>query len=330
MAMPWCLEGTRSLFVRRVHAVAVVFLGLIAASFLLNSHVYLVPSTGAPTEGSICLENAVVSMAYGYSLDRFEQFLYTLRLNFCGRIILFTEPNAEKRILKLMENLDVTNHPVKRKEGMRPEVHRLLLNKEACAPPLRWCLFTDFRDVFFQAGAESWDAHLPHQVDLIFAEEDQSATMGRSMHNSEWIRQCHGNEGVQELSNYSIVCSGTFIGTPRGTRILMDKMVSEVTGCNGSGIVGMDQGHMNWIVRKEIVALGVNYTAEQRRKGVINTVGLVKAKSLLSEIDQGGDFLTQTDGITPSPVVHQYDRFPELKEIAVRHMQQAKKALSHN
>lgn len=72
------------------------------------------------------------------------------------------------------------------------------------------------RDVIFQSNP--FDFTLANassgalSTHVIFAAEDDWVSIGSEHWNSMWIRDCYGNDVLQQLKHYTISCAGTTIG----------------------------------------------------------------------------------------------------------------------
>ena len=127
------------------------------------------------------------------------------------------------------------------RNGFVVKANRYTGYARVCEPGVyAWCLATDFRDVFFQAdpfAAPSLRAALDTH-DLVLQEEFAPVTLGACPYNSRWLRSCWGAGVLRAIGNFTPVCSGTILGTPRGFAALATGMLREmqasaaVEGCS--------------------------------------------------------------------------------------------------
>merc|ERR1712070_1307023 len=89
--------------------------------------------------------------------------------------------------------------------------------------------------------------------DLVLAEEFAKLKIQNSPYNRGWIKRCWGAGVLQDIGEYTPICSGTIMGTARGFRVLWGLMVKERRGRRRCGSAeGEDQCYLNYLARKGI------------------------------------------------------------------------------
>ena len=163
------------------------------------------------------------------------------------------------------------------------------------APQAQCVLLSDLRDVVFQGDPFSTTVR-PLELYL----EDPVALIGEDDFNSGWIRDLYGAEALARMDGARISCSGTVVGQRQPLlRYLhhMDKAISSRRIAMGPH----DQGVHNYLIHQgtfpeaSLLANG---------EGRVLTMGRMASPEL-------AEGLVLFDG-EPVPVLHQYDRFPDL------------------
>lgn len=164
-------------------------------------------------------------------------------------------------------------------------------------------LLTDVRDVFFQAPPFAFT----HEVDsLSHAVEER--TIGPCQLNSEWILDAFDQATVDRLAPLEVSCSGTTIGSERCIRDYLTRMVEFIVE-NPVPTQGVDQGIHNVIIHDRLVS-PLNPCPNQ--DGPFLSLEGGRAWS----ISDSGEVLLGNG--TVAPIVHQYDRHPELEALVQR------------
>jgi len=162
-------------------------------------------------------------------------------------------------------------------------------------------LITDVRDVLFQADPF---AAISSNDLLNFYSEAHS--IADSFYTSYWLRHAFGKKALAQIVDKVSICSGTTIG---GVDPIMNylqemiKMQAKITaGLTGLG--GFDQGVHNYLVHNNYFQ-GSNLLPNN--EGEVATLGESNAIAVNDNLE-----LTDKQG-NVIPVVHQFDRFPDLK-----------------
>merc|ERR1719387_1366164 len=174
----------------------------------------------SPADG----KDAVLALAWNYDPIVAQNFLCSLRrTTFKGDVILFVSDNEKQETLDVMKSFNATV----KQSGFRDNI-RISGREEqidACAEGgYRYCLLTDFRDVYFQANPFE---RYPEGHDLVFVHE--AGTIGNTESNHKWVQKClktsrkykHPAEYYptdQSIWDKTVICSGTIVGTPKGLK----------------------------------------------------------------------------------------------------------------
>jgi len=162
-------------------------------------------------------------------------------------------------------------------------------------------LITDVRDVVFQADPF---AGIKKTSLLNFYAEEK--TIANSFYTSYWIKHAFGKKALQAVKDKISICSGTTIGSIDQIMIYLETMIvmqaKIIAGLTGLG--GFDQGVHNYLVHN-------NYFPGSNL--IMNTCGEVATLGEATNIalNSSGELINGDGEIMP--VVHQFDRFPEMK-----------------
>ncbi|MGH8093194.1 MAG: hypothetical protein ACREIF_06965 [Chthoniobacterales bacterium] len=164
-------------------------------------------------------------------------------------------------------------------------------------------LLTDCRDVFFQADPFAWEQAPGLHVFL----EDESNKLGTCTHHIRWLTSLFGPEVLDKWKEEIVSCAGTVFGDIPATLDYLARMVSQTMKVKTLRESDGDQGIHNYLIR---VGALPKVTIHDNRYLPVMTLGLVPADRLW--LDDEGQVLDQAGIIVP--VLHQYDRFPSLRE----------------
>lgn len=164
-------------------------------------------------------------------------------------------------------------------------------------------LTTDVRDVVFQADpfAQEWR---PTQGQVVL---EHAALLGQEPGNDLWIRIGFDDSGLQALRGQRVSCSGTTLAPAVQMQAYLAAMVRELglRTHRFSGLDGVDQGVHNWLYWTGALA---GFTAIPNFQGPILTLhGMPETEVPL---DDHGQVIDHAGRIVP--LLHQYDRHPEL------------------
>ena len=172
---------------------------------------------------------------------------------------------------------------------------------------------TDARDVYFQADPFSW----PAGGGLHFFLEEPANTIGSSNLKKNWTENQFGRREVAGQLDQVVSCAGTVFGDAGG-------MLSYSTGIVGltlrakrlRKIVQDDQGVHNYLLRENLLP---SVTIHENRRGAVLTAGIMRMADF--QMNRLGQLVDETGRVIP--VVHQYDRIPELKKHLLAQLRQA-------
>ena len=162
---------------------------------------------------------------------------------------------------------------------------------------------TDCRDVYFQAGPFSWNP--PKGVHFFL--EEETHRIGQCPHNSRWIRSQFGQPVLDELAALAVSCAGTTFGDIESIMEYLSTMVALSMKALSLREFDGDQGIHNYILRKGLLQ---NAAAHNNRSGPVMTLGAMRMANL--RLNEKGLVINEAGQIVP--VLHQYDRIPELKQ----------------
>lgn len=161
-------------------------------------------------------------------------------------------------------------------------------------------LFTDVRDVFFQAN--------PFHEDVKYLElflENETPCLGECHYNSLWIRMCYGEQVLAEMSSKTISCCGTVFGSTKGSIDYLLRMETLLKSMSSRAKrKALDQGPHNYLIHKKELP----NTLVLENGGRVFTVGYTPESEILISNDHS---VLTTSGYR-SPVIHQFDRHPKI------------------
>ena len=174
-------------------------------------------------------------------------------------------------------------------------------------------LLIDVRDSYFQSDPFKM---IPVGVENAFYvfKGVESVSIANCGWNGGWVRDCFGEEILQEMGNNNIICSGVSIGTMDAVYgylksmedILFNSKKSQLSIQSKFPICernGVDQGVHNVLVYKNIIEYLTIMTESDG-----NVVNLQGRTAFVS-----GKQVTNLKG-NIFPIVHQYDRYPNLQK----------------
>jgi len=169
-------------------------------------------------------------------------------------------------------------------------------------PEYSQIMLTDVRDVVFQSDPFEW---MNDQKRVFCFEEMTGRTIGECPSNSRMVREVFGEEGWQKMQKFQISCAGVTFGTRVELLGYLERFLDLALGalslrpCSGS-----DQGVHNRIVHVE----NLPYLKLLDNEGPVFTMGCMPRD--LIHVNAGGAVINNEGKVYP--VLHQYDRLPEL------------------
>ena len=263
----------------------------------------LPPPGGSRVSGA---DDLVLGYATGYGRAETEAFVRSLRAVHAGPAALFVDRDPEFRTWLAQHGVEA--HDAAPREGWTPlpvvarfaDYARLIESR----PGLRSVLLTDVRDVVFQA-----DPFAKPLTNVEVFIEDEAHVLGRNRFHDKYLRALAGDAAADGLSDQPCLCAGTVIG-PAGDIARLCRLVltlCAIPRANVGGGFGIDQAAMEFAVHQGLIGATVqpNYSR-------VATIGLT-----LAGVDVVDERIVNPDG-SVSPIVHQYDRHPDLMAL-VRH-----------
>lgn len=303
-----------------------------------------------PEKAGKLLPNVIIGMATGssYTFDRLVPFCKSARLSgFRGSVVLGVTKLAgqkEEKRKRMFEKFDITGVYLAGLKGNEwgqstCRYHAYLNIIRHFASETDSILISDVRDVFFQAepfisipyGAVSF---LNSTTNLLLFSEglnditNRRATIRNTRGNFRWIVNIYGYKKSKLISDNSVLCSGTTIGTRSGMLYYTRAMLYESYLClkrnpnkfdGKRGHVcsgGADQGFHNYLFWNNMLNASV---ALLNAAGPVYTIGVFRGKpvrSLNFERDAEGSVISpfQRGVQYVVPVIHQWDRHADLLE----------------
>ncbi|HEV2045222.1 MAG TPA: hypothetical protein VGQ95_01350 [Chthoniobacterales bacterium] len=172
---------------------------------------------------------------------------------------------------------------------------------------------TDCRDVLFQADPFGWDQTPGLHVFL----EEEANKLGICPHHIRWITSQFGSEMLGRWTDKTVSCAGTVFGDVLGMMDYLSRMVSRTMGVKSLRAADGDQGVHNYLVLEGVFP---KITIHENRRGPVITLGPVRMSSL--RFDQDDHVINETGAVVP--VLHQYDRDPQLRERLLSQLDQQK------
>ncbi len=126
--------------------------------------------------------------------------------------------------------------------------------------------------------------------------------------NRRWMEQLFGDSAVAEVGDFPILCAGTILGDPQSLVDYVDRFFETLGGARDMWEAGVDQGVYNYVVRS-----GLLPRCQISRNGEGQVLTLGSAADDDFGVDEAGMITNGAGRLVP--VVHQYDRHPELFEL---------------
>jgi len=163
---------------------------------------------------------------------------------------------------------------------------------------------TDCRDVYFQADPFSWNP----SPGVHFCLEEPANKIGRCPHHIRWIKSQFGQAMLDRMSGETVSCAGTTFGDIAGITEYLSCMVSLSMRARSLRENDGDQGIHNYILHEKLLP---RVTVHENRRGPVLTLGPMQMADL--KINPDGLVVDETGRLVP--VLHQYDRIPQLKKM---------------
>jgi hypothetical protein len=159
-------------------------------------------------------------------------------------------------------------------------------------------MLTDVADVYFQRSP--FDFGVGTRVNCFL--EDPRETLASEPANRYWLVTAYGEAAVAELGSRPISCSGVTIG-PFGAIVAYLRVMANSLMKLPRQHPGIDQAVHNYVIHMGLAA-NVNFVANG--EGPVLTLGIMPPDEVAAALP---------DGYADVPILHQYDRHPQFKEI---------------
>ncbi len=173
----------------------------------------------------------------------------------------------------------------------------------------RQALLTDVRDVFFQD-----DPFSGLQSELMVFEEDSSLRLADEKEfNAPWIEQLFGPAALAQLGRFPILCSGTILGTAAALLRYLAEFEKLLVRAKSIAPAGSDQGVHNYLCR---LLIDASVQISKNNFGPVLTMRPTLTGGVDFALSSSGQVLDSNGKVIP--VLHQYDRHPELASSLIR------------
>lgn len=165
-------------------------------------------------------------------------------------------------------------------------------------------MLADARDVVFQADPFSWNP----RPGVHFVLEEMQVRIGRCRFHRRWMSRQFGQAYVEQHADETVTCAGTTFGDAASILQYLQLMVATTMKARKlAKIRGGDQGIHNYLLLEKLLP---NSIVHPNRRAPVLTLGAMRWDQL--QFNAAG-LVVGADGV-PVPVLHQYDRIPELRE----------------
>jgi hypothetical protein len=267
------------------------------------------------TAGTTTLRTAVMSVAVGYPLEYFEQFVGTLRQFYRGDVWLAVGPNLTRDVADYLQQHDIQSMVLPEITGSDGEAKardRFTFFEVVCNPDrYDLCLHTDFRDSIFQDDpfGEFYNAppspHEPEEYLHIYYMHGEQKIIMNPWHFRQMAKCGIYDAYGRNVAGRWIVNSGSFIATP-GVYKELGHYHRLWKTCNDQVVYNtwVYTPHEKILPEHQYSNHNRNITMHFHRQGegaIMNIVAFADEGGFV-EKDSQGRFLNRN--CLPSPVVH--------------------------
>lgn len=281
-------------------AVKSAYLGWLAAA--------LAKVRGATSAIAADGQDIVLGYATGYDVADVAIFVRSLRSHYSGPVALVVDATPSMRDFLASYGVDALDapqlcasaDPEAKSWAPHPVISRFAGFDALLAerPWVRNALLTDVRDVVFQGN--------PFAAEIsaleFYAECD--TPLGTHDFNMKYLKALAGESFAASVAGDACICVGTVLGPRealmRFCRLIL--MLGAIPRSEIGGAFGADQAACNLAVHLGLIE-GQVFANHSR----VATLGMVDGEA----VKMGEGLIRNPDG-SASPVVHQYDRHPEL------------------
>ncbi|HXP97693.1 MAG TPA: hypothetical protein VN809_13335 [Telmatospirillum sp.] len=252
--------------------------------------------------------NLVMGMATNFNKETIAPFVLSLRDNgYAGDIILLVSKPDEETALFYRRQKVITKfywdaHFIQVERQMARYFSFFRVLRELCDQGCVYdqVLIADTRDVVFQADPFA----SAHRVDIAAFNEEETMTIGRCPFNGRWVREGYGAAVFREMAARPISNVGTVMGSGLGIMRYLLLLQAEAfrVAAPARNRLGVDQVAHNRL-------LVLNSISSFANGDHIWTLGYVPPEKVVLTPDHK---IADVHGRV-CPIVHQYDRHPQLK-----------------
>ncbi len=250
-------------------------------------------------------KNLILTAAIGFQLSQLQLFIKSLREHYKDEICFVIGSKDIKIEDELKKHNCICIKTKIDKRDIQLKRYKIFLNflKDKKFDKI---LFCDSRDIYFQANPFEYQ----YKGSINFFLEDKK--IKDCKFNSEWITKTYGNRVLSELSEKTISCGGTILGSHKCMEEFLSLMIREtgehkfkkrlkyiLTFRRDKGGRGSDQAHGNFIAHNNLIENSYFYPNSSGPIATVyhlNKIKFNKKYQLINSLDE------------PYLVVHQFDK----------------------
>ena len=165
-------------------------------------------------------------------------------------------------------------------------------------------MLADATDIVFQADPFSWNP----EPGVHFLLEEPHVRIGHCRLHRLWMGCQFGKNYVEQHAGETVTCAGTTFGDTASILEYLELMIATIMKArNLAKIYGGDQGIHNYLLLEKLLP---NSIVHPNRRAPVFTMGVMR----WDQVQLNGDGLVVNETGAPVPVLHQYDRIPELQK----------------
>lgn len=164
--------------------------------------------------------------------------------------------------------------------------------------------FLDVKDVFFQ---ERFFPVSPEDKVTVFADVD---AYGDGLTNDAWYKLAYGGAALARIAGRQAICVGTVLGTQEATVRLLKEFTNFIAR---SPFGRIEQAIFNHMLHTDLFR-----TKPQVAPNISNSVANLASKSAHDSVVILDGQLCRTIDNSVIPIVHMYDRWPEIDQLCKR------------
>ena len=251
------------------------------------------------------MQNLVLSSACGLDPKQIEFFIVSLRKYYSGEVCVLVN-KKDFKLKEILKNfnckyLEITAHKFD-VQVKRYEFYLEIINKNKFDK----ILICDSRDIYFQLDPFKYK----YKGEINFFLE--SKKIKDCPYNTNWLMRTYGEKILKKLSEETINCSGTTLGSHTGMKNYLEQMIKQskknkykknlkylLTFRRDKSGRGADQAYSNFVVHNKLIENNFIYSNES---GPIATVYYLK-EITFNKYNQLLNSLGE-----PYNIVHQYDK----------------------